>query len=239
MKTLLALLLCSASAFAQVGPSAGVMSTAVLTSPSRVRGGSIVAADSVVTLNVTLPAGSTAGDLGILFAIHSYPIALPAGWTSIYSNNSGSPTFLAASKILDSTDISNGYVTVAATAPYSGYPESFTSGLAVMVGAGSGVREFQQSSGGGFGSTLTNTTTGAVINTDIAIYWAAETGTPASYPTIVPGTGSPIVLQQVTSPTTATNKAVLAYQVMPGGVLAVANTFPNGGYQAVQVIVER
>lgn len=199
------------------------------------RGSAIAANASAVSLIMSLPAGSAVGDLAIAFGCHEYPIDIPSGFTSLYQNNAISWNVMAAWKVLTSGDISTGSITVQATGPYLPYPAHISAGLVVFAGAGGGVREYQAAvAASGFGATLTNTTSGAVLSTDTAIYWAS-TSSASAYPTITPGSGSATTLQ---SNNVSTIYNVLADQAMPGGVLAVANVFGNGNYVAVQVIVQ-
>jgi hypothetical protein len=180
---------------------------------------------------MSFPAGSAIGDLAVVFCEKQYPVDTPSGWTSIYLNGYR----MAAYKVLTSGDIATGTVTVQATAPYLGTNANITGGLVVFVGAGGGVREYEVAvAASGFGATLTNTTSGAVLSTDTAIYWASTIGASA-FPTITPASGSANTLQSASS---SGIYSVLADQLMPGGALAVANLFGNGDYVAIQVIVE-
>jgi hypothetical protein len=172
--------------------------------------------------------------LAIVFGSKGYAIDIPSGWTTIYQNNALTYNVMAAWKVLTSGDISTGTVTVQATSPYMPYPANISAGLVVFAGAGGGVRENEQGNGGGFAGTITNTTSGAVLSTDTAIYWASIISGSA-YPTITPASGSANTLQSISS---SGIYSVLADQAMPGGALAVANAFGNGNYVAVQVIVE-
>jgi hypothetical protein len=203
------------------------------------RGSAIQAGTGSNNITVTLPAGSVAGDLAILFCGYAYPVDVPSGWDTEYSFTTGLWNVFAASKVLDSGDISTGSVTVTNTTPYLPYNYDMALGIAVFIGAGGGVRETQGGDASGT-ATITNTTSAAVQSSDTAIYWATNraTSTP-TLPVIAPASGAATELQDAT---TVNAWSLLASQAMPGGVLAVTNTFPlpggTSGIAAIQVIVE-
>lgn len=192
---------------------------------------------STVTNDITVafPAGTQAADLAILMVSAGAALTTPSGWTVEYSNYVNIWTVLAASKVLTSGDISTGSVTI--NCPSGAF--DMAAGVVVFVGGGGGVRETQGQVNAG-GGTLTNTTSGAVLNTDTAIYWASERqGAGQVIPIITPATGSATELHDAE---TTNAWSLLACQAMPGGALAVGYTFPNpdggAGEVAVQVIVE-
>ena len=61
-------------------------------------------------------------------------------------------------------------------------------GLVVFVGPTGGIRETEGIGGDGANITLTNTTSGAVLDTDVAVYWASlrQDGGPIDAPVITP-----------------------------------------------------
>jgi hypothetical protein len=195
--------------------------------------GSSIAALSTATITVDLPAGAAVGDLAVLFVSAGDVVTTPAGWTVEYPSTLVFDwTVLAASKILDSGDISTGSVSI--NCPAGAY--DMAAGLVVFVGPTGGIRETEGNIGAGGSLTITNTTSGAVLNTDVAAYWASARGTAPNYvATITPSAGTAITLQTASTTNAA---STLADQVMPGGVLLVANFFPGATAVAVQVIVE-
>lgn len=191
------------------------------------RGSNIASTTSANPLAVSFPAGSASGDLAILFVANAGSPGLPSGWTSDFSFNSGTWNVLACHKTLSSGDISTGSVS-------SANPFSFDQHMAIAVFIGAPTIRENEGNQGSAG-TVTNTTSGSVLSSDSAIYFASSRS-PSSNPTITPGSGSATTLQTAS---TTNAKSVLADQSMPGGVLAVANVV-NGtsGNVAVQVIVE-
>jgi hypothetical protein len=201
--------------------------------PSATRGSAIqVGTGSSVTL--TLPGGSIAGDLAIIFAVSGWALSVPGGWAPLYLFNSGTWNAMAASKLLDAGDISTGSITISAAASFD-----IHGGLVVFVGPTGGVRETQGTDGAG-GGTITNTTSVDVLSSDLGLYFASQRETGFSgLPTITPATG---VVNNLQTGTTTNAGSVLASQAMPGGSLAVASFFasPEGGNGdvAIQVIVQ-
>jgi hypothetical protein len=194
--------------------------------------GSSFASVSSNNITISLPTGSLAGDLAVLFVSAAAGVTNPTGWTNQYQNNAGLWTVLATTKTLSSGDISAGNVTV--NCPAGSF--DMHAGMVTFVGAGGGLRENEGTGGSGSTVTLTNTTTGSVLSTDTAIYWASLRWAGATIPTITPASGSATTLQ---SGSTANAYSVLADQSMPGGSLAVASFFASSnGCVAVQVIVE-
>jgi hypothetical protein len=202
------------------------------------RGSAIQAGTGSNNITVTLPAGSVAGDLAILCCSYAYPVDIPSGWTPVYSFTTGLWNVFAASKVLTSGDISAGNVNVSNTTPYLGVSFDMCLGVAVFVGAGGGVRETQGDDASGT-TTITNTTSAAVLSSDTAIYWATNRASTPTLPVITPASGAATELADAT---TTNAWSLLSSQAMPGGVLAVTTYFPPpgglSGVAAIQVIVE-
>jgi hypothetical protein len=250
MRTLLALVLLAATpAWGQFGFNVplrtntggpGCPQPATGPQPSSIRGSTI---NSAVAICVTtsLPASAVAGDFAVLFFSSGDAAGLipPSGWTQIYQTPTEETTWniLAAYKTLSSGDISTG--SVQACSPNS---VSFDVhlGITVFVGGTGSVREYE----GNYASSaqsITNTTTSGVLSTDVGLYWASDRQDSVPGPTqpvITPGSGFAASLHSVLS---ADACSLMAAQQMPGGVLAVVNSFGSGtgnGTAAVQVIVE-
>jgi hypothetical protein len=201
-----------------------------------IRGSAVTSNDSSTGLTLALPAGSQAGDFALFFYFVSWSPNGPAGWTTVYLSTTSGNKLLVGSKTLTSGDISAGSITCTQTNPPFG-PAADPNGLFIVtfVGATGGVRETQYANGASV--TLVNTTTGAVINTDIAIYAAWVRGSSEPLPTITPASGSANTLQTI--PSTPSQVGILADQAMPGGALAVTTTATSSGaWSDVQVIVK-
>jgi hypothetical protein len=109
-------------------------------------------------------------------------------------------------------------------------------GIVVFVGGVGGIRETEGNNGGNV-TSITATTTSAVVNSDLGLFWGAQRAG-SSLPTITPAGGTATTLQ---SASTANAKSVLASdQAMPGGALTI--TYARGGPAtdtvAAQVIVK-
>lgn len=178
------------------------------------------------SINITLPLGTLVGDLAILFAVHGYDLTMPSGWTPQVANNGLTLNGFAATKVLNSTDISAGSVTISAAGTFSGL-----AAMATFVGAGTGIREVtsNHSAGAIFSDTLT--TSGSVLTSDGGVYFGAtRTGSPTI--SVAPGTTA----QTPGDPNMA---GVLGYQLpMPSGSSSVTFTFngaANGFWDAMVI----
>lgn len=68
---------------------------------------------STASRNVPFPSGSQAGDRAFLMYLHNYGSGTPSGWEDIWAPVESGNVFLTLrTKVLDSTDISLGYVTI-------------------------------------------------------------------------------------------------------------------------------
>jgi hypothetical protein len=62
---------------------------------------------------MSLPVGARIGDTGLLVAAaYSALPSAPGGWTTAFTDATNNPQILAATKSLDATDISNGFITI-------------------------------------------------------------------------------------------------------------------------------
>jgi hypothetical protein len=199
------------------------------------RGTPVVAYAATGSINLTLPTGSQANDRAVLFAATAAGVAnasLPAGWTSLSSNTGTTWNSVACTKLLDATDISNGYILVP-----SGYSTfDMNAGIAVFVGP-LAVREFEALLAQGAGSN-SQSTTSAVTSSDEIIYWVTNRsgGGTVAAPTVTPASGSAAV---VAGPSGGANSnCKIATQSPPGGVLSVTY---NGGstliWNGIQVVI--
>lgn len=79
-----------------------------------------ITSSSASSYNLTLPTGATAGDALLVFGGHAFTINVPAGAISL-SNISGTNWAGAVFvKVLSSTDISNGFLTVTTSGSFNG-----------------------------------------------------------------------------------------------------------------------
>lgn len=205
------------------------LAPALILIPS-LRGSGIISDTGVSSKTITLPSGSQDGDFAVLFANGYFAPSVPSGWTDLSIASQSTWQAIGASKILSSGDISTGSVSVS-----FGGSGNCVLAIAVFVGSTGGVREVESGDNAGAPITITNTTTSAVLNSDVAIYFATARN-PSATPTITPGSGSATTLQSETTNT----HSVLADQLMPGGVIAVANLFSSAGSgaTAAQIIVQ-
>lgn len=141
-----------------------------LFSQSSIRSSSVSAYTGSITY--TFPGGTTAGDLAIVLVSNENSVFcnsnFPSGWTSQIAN---AVTFLAAcvcSKVLTSSDISTGSVTV--TVP-GGFPGTFA--IVIFIGGTGGVREVDGTANGSGATSRTVTTSSAVTSSDTAIYFGS------------------------------------------------------------------
>lgn len=76
------------------------------------RSGASLAAFNNNSVTISFPGSAVSGDLAIIFVEQAFNVSLPSGWTSLYASNGSVCNGLVASKVLDSTDITTGSVTV-------------------------------------------------------------------------------------------------------------------------------
>lgn len=188
------------------------------------RGSNITSGSSVATLTVTLPTGSVANDLALIFADSGYTPTLPTGWGLVSGASAAQWQQIIGSKVLTAADITAGNVTVTFNGSYD-----CVLGIVTFVGAPS-IREVEAATNS-VGS-LPIVTSSSVASTDTAIYWFSQRNT--AVPTITPASGSATTLQ---SATTGNGGSKLATQAMPGGALSVNGTFVATYWDAVQIIV--
>jgi hypothetical protein len=216
----------------------GKLSAIAVVAPATVapvlRVSNINSSNSATGLTVTF-AGAVVGDFALVFA-GGYSPTVPSGWTPVTIATGGTWFSMCAWKILTSGDISTGSVS-----------SSFTAGLdcalAIYVAEGptGGIREKESADNAGAGITITNTTSSAVLSSDVAIYFAStRAGSGGVIPVITPGSGSATTLQTAATSGSGDSQNILASQVMPGGVLAVANYFAAAGVGAfaAQIILQ-
>jgi hypothetical protein len=228
------------------GTGGGGTTTPVGSALVRGSGQAASASASSLTLSLsslTAPGGGTvaaqAGDLAVIFFALSYQPTIPAGWTTLNTFTGGTLKWIIASKILTSGDISTGSITANQNnPPFGPIASNCAFSIAVLIGPTGGVRETEvPGTQIAPNYTLVNTTTSAVINTDVAIYFAcmiSAGGDPV--PIITPASGSANILQSTGS--VAGMLAVLADQAMPGGALTVSTYVVNNTSMAAQVIVK-
>lgn len=207
--------------------------------PASLRGSTI---NTAVAICVTTPfaSSSVAGDLAVLFFVSgdANGLNVPFGWTQIYQTPAISTDWnvLAAYKILSSGDIAAGSVQECSP---NGVPFDVHLAIAVFAGGTGSIREYQAGFASSGPTPIVNTTSSAVLSTDVGLYFASErTTNPLPLPIITPATGSAAILRSAKSIDAC---SLMDAQQMPGGALVVANSFSafiGNGTVAIQVIVE-
>lgn len=141
------------------------------------------------TQDITWPIGTAAGDFAVIEMGGANGLAsTPTGWTLNNASHSvgGNGEGVVISKVLNSSDITAGKVTLTLTGAFTNI-----AGITTFVGATSGIREVDASNGGGVN---TETTSGAVSINDAAIYFGMANSVsfnPSTY-SIDTGTPNPI-----------------------------------------------
>src|ERR1035437_8747373 len=104
--------------------------------------GSGIQSGSMGSVVVSFPAGSVAGDLALVFGSAAYTSYVPSGWTAPLSTVSAGSTWRSIFfyKILNSSDIATGSVTVSIGGTYD-----VVFGIATFVGNPGPVRVASQS----------------------------------------------------------------------------------------------
>lgn len=144
---------------------------------------------NVSTATITIPAGSTVGDYGLLFIGTAYAITSVSGsWTNIDTRTGSGLNGFTYSTHLTSGDVATGTITIVFTGTFDQVVS-----LVVFAGATSGLRELQAlrsgpSSGTGVAAKQTLLSTGTTeLNSDLIIYFAAAR-TPVMDNVLIDGT---------------------------------------------------
>jgi hypothetical protein len=176
------------------------------------------------------PSGTLAADLAIIFvcANSGSAIPLPSGWTSRYAVNNANISALCATKVLNSTDISAGSVSLSITAAWGGAQ------IVTIIGAPA-IRETDgDSQSPPAGVTADSvTTSSAVQNGDVAISFGFGGEGAGNFPFIYP----PGSLLQSAGYNYAC--ASMSAQTMFGGVATLNWTFQPSVpvYSAVVAVI--
>lgn len=176
--------------------------------------------------NITLPSGSLAGDFAILCAGGGWDPDTPAGWTSFShiagTNVSGRGSF----KVLDATDISNGYITVT----FTGGTFPATVGIVTFEGPTNGISNFDDGRSGSPTGTRALSVTSNSTDTVVVFGHARGDGN-VSFSPITGSAGS----------SNATNASGnIGYYDSPGGVVNETITYAadGSGNYGVMVVVQ-
>jgi hypothetical protein len=183
--------------------------------------------DFNTSTTITLPAGSVLGDFVVLFSLNTgNDQAGPTsstGWAQPFSTGAGTWVGGIYSKLLDSTDISNGSITIKTTGPFFSPQSNSITELVAFVGASGGIREVDNNGYGGVPGSLTVSTSSAVTNTDLGLFFSGFS-VPSSSPSASVNLGT--VLQSVND---ANATGLLASFPMPGGITSVIFTTTGAG----------
>jgi hypothetical protein len=142
--------------------------------PSGVRGTGIQTG-SLSSYKVYWPSGTLAGDLAIVFVSSAYTITNPSGWTVVNTWAANDYFNAAYSKVLTSTDISTGYVTIA-----TGGTADSVLGIITFQGATNFSANFASAYATNQSTaapqTLSTTGTGTPAAGNVPIYWSGAYG---------------------------------------------------------------
>lgn len=83
-----------------------------------IRGVAQTNSGGTASFTIALPAGTIADDLAIMFGGGGWPVSNPAGWEVLFNDDTGIVGAGGFWKLLDATDITNGYVTFSLTGSY-------------------------------------------------------------------------------------------------------------------------
>ncbi len=149
-------------------PGTITLSTSGIGRPT-VRGSGIQYA-TTSTITVSWPAGTVAGDLAVICIQASYNTTVPSGWTTNDNHVGATVNGAVFSKVLTSADISTGSVAVSLAGAYGA-----TAAIVTFVGSTAGIREtVAKFSVSNTSSSLQTSTSGSVVTTDVALYFAAN-----------------------------------------------------------------
>jgi hypothetical protein len=135
--------------------------------------GTGIQASSASSFTVSWPTGTVAGDLAIIFTCGGYTATTPANWTSIDYVSQSDWTKNVFWKVLNSTDITNGSVTVS----YNGTYDACTAIITLKGAYNIKYPITSQINQSGSSSITLNTTSNAsqvAFTTNLAIYFCAN-----------------------------------------------------------------
>lgn len=149
-----------------------------------------IQASSAGSFTVTWPIGTVAGDLAIIFAGGGFAPSTPTGWTQIDALTGSNWNGAIYGKVMTAADIAAGSVTVTFGGSFDAVLAILTTkGIPVGVSAipsSLGIRSLASVRNGSGSASITLTTDGAPLVTDLGIYFGSNRG--ASTDTVSLGT---------------------------------------------------
>lgn len=127
--------------------------------------GNAVQASSTSSVTVTWPTGTVSGDLAVIMMNTAYNVTTPTGWTAQYTTTTNAWNSNVYSKVLNSTDITNGHVVISVAGTF----DVFVS-IVSFVGNPGAIREVDAFSGSAGVNPTTQSTSSSITNTDLALY---------------------------------------------------------------------
>lgn len=189
----------------------------------------LVATGNVSSIDLAFPTGAAAGDLAVAFTSHGYAIndfGGSQGFTSLDLENGDFINGAVAYKVLTSTDISRGYVSIAYAGVYYG-----VAGCICITGA-TGVRDYGAlrfpSSIGPASATVTTNTTASQVG-DLALYL----GLCRANITVTESSGTALDLLSSNEASGTTHKETVA----TAGHVSETFTYGTGGISQYSVVV--
>lgn len=162
---------------------------------------------------VGFPAGTIAGDFVVVFIESAYNVVTPTGWTAVDNSGHGSTSFGLFTKVVNSTDIAAGGVTISCGGSYDG-----AWACASFQGATGGVRASASNFSGS--SPIVATTSGSPLAGDYELVFGSAR---AQNSTIVSSDGS--VLQSKTATGIDASCALYGHTLSVPGAVSPSVTF--------------
>lgn len=176
--------------------------------------------------SIAWPTGTAVGDLVIAICANENNVFNPGGGWANNVNFGGTAQISGCvfSKVMNSADIAAGSFSFS---PNGSFPGVYA--LVAIVGSSqNGVRETPSSQFGSGATSRTLTTSGAVTNTDLGIYFGAVRVN--TTPTISPGT-------LVGTQSGSVSGALYTQNIPSSGALTITYSYPSAGAGDVQFIV--
>jgi len=198
------------ASFHYASPGPGTFSGLVVVEGSPTIRGSGLQASSNSTFTVSLPAGSQAGDLAVVFFGAAYDATgTPSGWTAYADYGAGLPWWGGRiyTRTLDAGDISTGSMSVTFTSSYDA-----VLGIVVFAGAPT-LRESQGARDTAMLTTMDITTSSSVAGTDLVICFGSTRASSSNSLTV--SAGVPSLLQTADDSANASGFLYSATTVTP------------------------
>lgn len=194
--------------------------------PAALRSTGSGASNTGSSVTIPFPTGTQVGDLVVVFVGSPSTPGVPSGWTTNYSTVVPNWLAIVCSKVMTSSDISTGSVTVSWAGSFFN-----TYQVASFIGPTNGIRETDGQAGV---NNTGMTTSGAVVAGDIALFFGSgrATGGTVAVCTVNQGT-----LDQQASDGIIASSCLYSGSVASSGALGVTFSYSTGVFSQQAIVI--